>query len=232
MTQRRVRLRAGDVNGDGIDDLIVGAPFASTAGGYDAGASYVVFGTDAGFAASLDLAALDGSDGFRLDGAGPYDDSGSSVSAAGDVNGDGIDDLIVGAPGGYAYRFNSPSASYVVFGSTQLAGENDAPVAADDMLTVRALEQVDLAADNGAGADHDPDFDDLTIVSIDGIAIASGESVTLASGLRVTLAGGAGVSFDAPGLAVGARVGDELPVRGLRRAGRQRQRDRHGQRHP
>ena len=60
---------AGDVNGDGIDDLIVGAPDADTAGGYDAGASYVVFGTDAGFAASLDLAALDGSDGFRLDGA-------------------------------------------------------------------------------------------------------------------------------------------------------------------
>jgi FG-GAP repeat protein len=56
---------AGDIHGDGIGDLIVGAP-----GNYsvDAGESYVVFGTAAGFAASLDLSALDGSNGFRLEG--------------------------------------------------------------------------------------------------------------------------------------------------------------------
>ena len=59
---------AGDVNGDGIDDLIIGAPCADPGGRYDAGESYVVFGSAAGFAASLDLAALDGSNGFRLDG--------------------------------------------------------------------------------------------------------------------------------------------------------------------
>ena len=47
----------------------------------DAGESYVVFGTDAGFAASLDLAALDGSNGFRLDGIDADDDSGCSVAA-------------------------------------------------------------------------------------------------------------------------------------------------------
>ena len=60
---------AGDVNGDGIDDVIAGAPNAETADGFIAGASYVVFGTDAGFASNLDLAALDGSNGVRLDGA-------------------------------------------------------------------------------------------------------------------------------------------------------------------
>ena len=88
---------AGDVNGDGIDDLIIGAPDADP-GGTTAGESYVVFGTAAGFAASLDLAALDGSNGFRLDGIDDYDHSGFSVAGAGDVNGDGIDDLIIGAP--------------------------------------------------------------------------------------------------------------------------------------
>ena len=107
---------AGDVNGDGIDDLIVGAPGRRHSWRTYAGASYVVFGTAAGFAASVDLAALDGSDGFRLDGAASGDHSGSSVSAAGDVNGDGIDDLIVGLPARLALAATA-GASYVVFGT-------------------------------------------------------------------------------------------------------------------
>ena len=73
---------AGDVNGDGIDDLIIGAPVADLTAGTPA-QSYVVFGTAAGFAASLDLAALDGTNGFRLDGIDEDDFSGSSVAGAG-----------------------------------------------------------------------------------------------------------------------------------------------------
>ena len=74
---------AGDINGDGIGDLIVGADRADGDGIYDTGESYVVFGSSAGFAASLDLAALDGTNGFRLDGSDAYDDSGRSVAARG-----------------------------------------------------------------------------------------------------------------------------------------------------
>ena len=82
---------AGDVNADGFDDLIVGARDAD----FDSGAAYVVFGSGA-LGASLDLSDLDGITGFRVTGAG--DDAGYSVSSAGDVNGDGYADLIVGAP--------------------------------------------------------------------------------------------------------------------------------------
>ena len=104
---------AGDINGDGIDDLIIGALNASP---NNSGQSYVVFGTKGGFDAQLNLSTLNGTSGFAINGINPSDDLGFSVSGAGDINGDGIDDLIIGAseadPNG-----NYSGQSYVVFGS-------------------------------------------------------------------------------------------------------------------
>ncbi len=117
---------AGDVNGDGIDDLIIGAFAASPGRRSWAGSAYVVFGRDAAsgatFPAAVQLADLDGQTGFRMDGAAHWDYSGASVASAGDVNGDGIDDVIIGARGADAFLRYGIGASYVVFGRDLAAG--------------------------------------------------------------------------------------------------------------
>ncbi|MFP5271898.1 hypothetical protein, partial [Coleofasciculus sp.] len=100
---------AGDINGDGIDDLIIGAPFADPTG-----ETYIVFGAQEGFDANLNLSQLDGSNGFILNGIDSFDSSGNSVSSAGDINGDGIDDVIIGTR-----SFYSAGETYIVFGSSE-----------------------------------------------------------------------------------------------------------------
>jgi len=109
---------AGDINGDGLDDVIIGALRANPDGLQDAGQSYVVFGSNNGFPSSLNVSDLDGNNGFTIDGIAGEDESGVSLSAAGDVNGDGIDDLIIGAYGADPNGENKAGQSYVVFGST------------------------------------------------------------------------------------------------------------------
>jgi hypothetical protein len=88
---------AGDVNGDGYSDVIVGAN-GNDAGGPDAGRAYIYFG-----GANMDNIA-----DVTFTGAGAGDHFGSSVASAGDVNGDGYSDVIVGAPvsdAGRAYLY-------------------------------------------------------------------------------------------------------------------------------
>ena len=107
---------AGDVNGDGLDDLLVGAPGADPNGSLS-GSSYVLFGQSGGFASPLSVSTLTGNSGFQLNGEAMFDISGSSLAGAGDVNGDGLDDFLIGAFSAQPNGANSGRA-YLVFGTT------------------------------------------------------------------------------------------------------------------
>ena len=108
---------AGDVNGDGLADLIVGAITINSAAGDYAGRSYVVFGQTGTTAINLGAVA-GGTGGFAINGQCGYDQSGWSVASAGDINGDGLADLIVGAKYGDPASRSDAGRSYVVFGKT------------------------------------------------------------------------------------------------------------------
>jgi len=99
---------AGDINGDYKSDLVFGAYGVSS----QAGAVYVIFG-QTNFPSSFNLTSLNGANGFVVNGISSYDSLGFSVSTAGDINGDGKADLMLGAEG-----VGNTGKVYVIFGQS------------------------------------------------------------------------------------------------------------------
>ena len=166
---------AGDVNGDGLDDLIVGAFRADVSGKSDAGKSYVIFGKKDSTAIDLSaIASGSGIGGFVINGENVNDISGISVSSAGDINGDGLDDLIVGAYQANPNGKSDAGKSYVIFGKTDSTAINLSAIASGTGGFVINGEDVNDISGNSVSTAGDVNGDGLN----DLIVGARGRSTT------------------------------------------------------
>jgi hypothetical protein len=189
---------AGDVNGDGVDDLIIGAIYADPNFDTSAGESYVVFGgINVGSSGTINLSSLDGSNGFTLNGINSVDASGGSVSSAGDVNDDGVDDLIIGAFGSDPNGMPGAGESYVVFGGIGVGSSGTIELSSLDGTDGFVLNGIDAGDRSGesvssAGDVNGDGVDDLIIGAINaapnGLGLA-GESYVVFGGAGVGSSG-------------------------------------------
>jgi hypothetical protein len=139
---------AGDVNGDGIPDLLLGADERSFQGRSDSGSAYLVYGRRS-VATPVDLALLTAAQGYEMGGASMFQGAGNAVASAGDLDGDGVPDALVGAP--------SSGQAYVVFGQ----GSNASTIDLADVGTTG----------NDQGTRIDPPFSQSSL----GTSVASGD---------------------------------------------------------
>ena len=155
--------RAGDVDADGNDDVIIGASQANNNDRDSSGSSYVVFGSAS--PVDVDLAALTPAQGIRIDGAAADDGSGDSVSGAGDVNADGYDDVIIGARDADNNMRDDSGSSYVVFGSASPVDLDLATLTPDQGIRIDGAAADDDSGESvsGAGDVNADGYDDVII---------------------------------------------------------------------
>lgn len=114
----------GDFNGDGLADFILGAPTEDTGAGSNSGRAFILFGQDESRLSfpEFDLDALDGADGVQIDTSEAGAVLGLHVESLGDMNGDGVSDLAISAPGSDIGGLSN-GAVFVIFG--QVGGFGD-----------------------------------------------------------------------------------------------------------
>ncbi|MEQ8317848.1 MAG: GC-type dockerin domain-anchored protein [Phycisphaerales bacterium] len=119
---------AGDVNGDGVDDAVFSFARMRDESGHSACQAYVLYGSADGLPARIDPRLFDGADGFLILPESGDDLLGVAVDGAGDVNGDGFADVVLGASGDVGSRpfeILAPGKAHVVFGGPALGAVVD-----------------------------------------------------------------------------------------------------------
>jgi hypothetical protein len=167
------RVAIGDMNNDGIDDLIIGAILKDNPGRSDSGAAYVIYGYDYASGTTIDLTVS--SANITIYGESANDNLGRSV-ATGDINSDGIDDVIVGASGASPGSRGGAGSVYVLYGdnypSTMTLDLNSQPA----NLTIHGNDPGSTAGMDVASGDINNDgFDDI-IVGASGADPAGGNN--------------------------------------------------------
>ncbi len=158
---------SGDINGDGIPDLVIGADGGTTNGGINAGKTYVIFGQPGGFTGSVNVPQLNGTTGFVIAGLNAEERSGIALTATGDINGDGNKDIVIGAPGAtVGDRINAGKTS-VIFGKKDAFPVivNPAELNGNNGFTISGFDAEGSAGNavSYAGDINKDGFDDLLI---------------------------------------------------------------------
>ena len=148
---------AGDVNGDGFDDILIGAYENDDAGG-NAGQTYLILGKASGWAMDTDLSAADAS----FWGEDIWDQSGYAVSGAGDVNGDGYEDILIGAYNNDEGGSNS-GQTYLILGKASGWSMDTDLSAADASFWGEDSYDYSSHAISGAGDVNEDGYDDILI---------------------------------------------------------------------